>query len=349
MKGQKLIYGVLLLASLFILTLHQTSAQTTTVCNPEIYLVNQDPNPAVPNDDVKVLFQVSGLENANCKDLTVRLIPQYPFSLESGYDAVQSIGGSTFAPGVSNVWMIPYKLKIADDALDGDYQIKTESDTGQNAIQDNFSISVTDAQTDFAVVIQDVSGTQASIGIVNTGKNIANSLIVGIPQQEEFVASGINQQIVGNLAAGDYTLVSFNIASRNSRNTTRVGAGPTGAAFNASRESFNVSRDNQLLKVKIDYTDGIGKRRSVIKEVQFNSLLLQGNSTTRTFSQTSRTTSTSSSSVFTYLISKWLYILVIAAIIAAIYFYKKYLKNRDQSNSENAPDWVSSKRAHKKK
>ena len=114
-------------------------------------------------------------------------------------------------------------------------------------MQKDFNITITDVQTDFDVVIQEASGTQVSIGIVNIGKNTANSLIVRIPQQENFRASGTSEQIVGNFAAGDYTIVSFNIISiaRNARNAT----------LPRNFTQFSSQNASQPLKIQIDYTD----------------------------------------------------------------------------------------------
>lgn len=327
-------------------------ATATPLCNPQITLVNQDPNPATPNSYVKLLFEVSGLEKDTCSNgMAVKLSPEYPFSLDPNTDSVQALEGSTYIQNYKTTWMVPYTVRIADNALEGDYQIKmlyrlgSDRNFDSSYVEGYFNVTITDAQTDFDAVIQEVSGTQVSIGIVNTGKNTANSLIIGIPQQENFRTTGISQQIVGNLVAGDYTIITFNIASTVSRNMTG-----TGIPRNMTRETS--SSEAQMLKIKIDYTDEIGERRSVIKEVQFSSSLLQGNLTGSFPSQTGRYSSQKSN------ISLWWYVSGVVVLLAAGAIIcrkhrkksKEQKKSHDEKGSEkNVPDWVLAERAHRKK
>jgi hypothetical protein len=328
-----------------------------SACSPTIKLVNQDPLPAIPNDYVKIVFEVSGLVNPACKGMSVKLTQEYPFSLDSGDSGIQSISDATYSQGYKNVWNVPYKLRVAQDALEGDYLLKlyyylgTDGSFDTNHLEKDFNITITDVQTDFAVVVQDSSGTQVSLGIVNTGKNTANSLVVGIPQQESFRATGTSQQIVGNLAAGDYTIVSFAVSPIVARNFTRNMTGgqqPFNPNINASGQQFNL--DGQTLKIKMDYTDGIGKRRSVVREVQFN--VQQGNLTSR-IGAAGRTGTTSTASG----ISHWWYLLGITVlVIIGVYIKKNYGneiknfagKNQHKKSSGNAPGWVSAERTHKK-
>ena len=327
-----------------------TLSASSVPCNPDVTIVNQDPSPAIPNSYVKLIFEVTGL--GNCDGYTVRLNPEYPFSLDPDENATYKITGNPFAEGYQNTWMVPYKIRVAEDALEGEYKLKLIYQEGvseefSSYAQKNFNITVSDVQTDFATVIQDTSGTQVSVGIVNTGRNTANSLIVGIPEQENFAATGTNEQIVGNLASGDYTIVSFNVAATNQRNL---------GARNASRPpSQETNPENpKMLKIKLDYTDIIGKRRSVIKEVKFESSSASGNAST--FTRTSRTSTNSSSSAWWYVAG----IIVLLAIGALIYkgYHKKLmnkikdLHNKTASNKKstsNTPDWVSSERTHHKK
>jgi hypothetical protein len=337
---------LILMASLFIFVIANVNlAAAQDLCNPQITLVNQDPNPAVPNSYVKLLFEISGLEKQACSSgMAVELKPEYPFSLDPGTDPIQTVEGSTYTRGYTTTWMVPYKVRIAENALEGDYQIKLLYHIGSNRnfetsyVEGNFNVTITDALTDFDAVLQEVSGTQISIGIVNTGKNTANSVIVKIPQQENYMTTGISEQIVGNLVAGDYTIVSFSIAQTMQRNATNSTAFRQGALPQA-----------QPLKVKIDYTDGIGKRRSVVKEVQLSSALLQGNATRVMPTSANRYTSKSSG------ISVWWYaagvVVVAAAAILAFRKYRSRLHKKEMhgKSSEHVPKWVAEEKTHGKK
>lgn len=350
-KFLKIEFGIAILIAIFLIffsSANLVNAQSTgqsVNCKPVIQLVNQDPNPAVPNEYVKVLFAISNINSDQCNGLSVRLQPEYPFSLDPGTNPTQTLTGNTFnSQNYASVWNVPYKVRVANDALQGDYTLKLLYTTGvdpnfTSGIEEDFNLSLTDSQTDFSVVVQDTSGTQASLGIVNIGTNTANSLIVSIPPQNNFVASGVSQQIVGNLAAGDYTIVSFSVVPRN-----QAAGGRTARNATTMNQSFNFGA--QSLNVQLDYTDGIGKRRSVIREVQLSGTsATAGNFTRGNFSRSSSNTASSS--------SMWVYVVgVIILVIAVIIFSKKYAKkdsNRIKKNSEKTPDWVSSEKTRKKK
>jgi hypothetical protein len=347
MKNKILV--VLALASFIIVLINLGLVKAESdLCSPEIKLVNQDPIPAIPDSYVKIIFEVSNLDN--CNGFAVKLNLEYPFSLDPLTDPIQTIEKSPYAQDYKTVFNIPYKIRVASDALEGDYSLKLKyhetisKDFDYFSIEKGFNITVTDVQTNFDAVLQETSGTQVSIGIVNTGKNTANSLVVKIPQQESFRTTGTSEQIVGNLAAGDYSIVSFNVASKLERNVTRL---------NNSRQYSN---QEPMLKVQIDYTDGIGKRRTVIKEIPMaSSLLQQGNFTIRNLNgQTGRSTSTSNSGT-----SIWWYVIILAAVIGIGFIvYQKYgeqIKNFYQKSSfhekisKTIPDWVLAERTYHKK
>lgn len=340
MKYKSLMFAIATLAfCMSLVGVFAANSPNTPLCNPKINLVYQDPFPAVPDSYMKVVFEVSGLDN--CNGYAIQLRPEYPFSLDPGVNAVRSIEKNPFAAGYKSAWNVPYTVRVASDALEGEYYIKirqhqgTSEDFESAASEEEFNISIVDSQTDFAVVIQDASGSQASIGVVNIGKNTANSMIVSIPSQESFRATGTSQQIVGNLAAGDYTIASFAItpARMTARNNTRT---PTPGQIPSA------DQDQQMLKIQIDYTDGIGQRRSVVKEIPYSNSF-SGNVTLGNFIGRNR----QNSSGFSW----WWYVAIaIIAILIIWFIYRKYrAKKKRDGSSEHVPDWVSRERkTHKK-
>jgi len=97
-------------------------------------------------------------------------------------------------------------------------------------------------ETDFDVILQEYTAGSATLAIINTGSTSAYSTVVRIPQQEYFRVVGTSSSVIGNLNAGDYTLVSFQIMPLRANVT-------------------------QKLLVEISYTDLLGVRRNVQKEV----------------------------------------------------------------------------------
>ncbi len=314
------------------------SADESATCSPTIQLVSQDPVPAVPDNYLKVVFEVTNIDNSACNGLSVKLEPTYPFSLDPNSDAVQTIQSSPYAQNYQQGWTVPYTLKVASDAVEGDYNLKlfwaagSTGSFGSSSVEKNFNVSITDARTDFATVVQSVSSNEVSLGIVNTGKNTANSVIVSIPKQDDFKVSGVSEQIIGNLASGDYTLVNFEILPTYMRDMA-VQSQPS----------------EHSLTVQIAYTDGIGQRRAVTQNVSLGGLLTQGNMTTTANGQFGRAGTAQSSTAL------WKYVVAIVATLAAIgIIYKKrglivnFYKKRKNANLHGTPDWVVTERHNKK-
>lgn len=330
MKNKLIGVIMLIFTIMIIFNVSSAAGALENACYPSIKLVNQDPYPATPGSYVKVLFSISGLENPFCKGMSIKLEPEYPFSLNPGDTGIKTMSGSTFIAGSVSNWNIPFKLQIAPDAFEGDYKLKltyrmdTDVNNDNYDLQQNFNVTITDAQTDFDTVIQGTSGTQMSLGIVNIGKNTANSLVVSIPTQENFRAIDINQQIVGNLAVGDYTIVSFNINPKNIPNVSKTNPNVPSTNQEPIKSFTPFNQESKNLQIKIDYTDGIGKRRSVLKEMPVSGSLLSGNLTGRMQGQTKSTTNIGLLSYFSGL-PDWALLsgIIVLLLIAIIIGYKK--------------------------
>ena len=163
--------------------------------------------------------------------------------------------------------------------------------------------------TDFEVVVEESASSTTTLAIANTGANTASSVIVSIPTQMSYAATGSNSVNLGNLEAGDYTLASFQLSQTTSTfNGTQFPFNDQN--FNSSQRpssgnpNFNMSgRPNDFmnrsipdnsstgstLRVQISYTDLFGIRQSIQKEVLMSSAsstFMTGN-VTSPFSRTS--------------------------------------------------------------
>jgi len=263
-------------------------------------LVNQDPATADPGGYVTLLFKVENRGTDAAQAVKIELVPQYPFSLDPGVSAVSDIGVVNGQQTGTYAYLLRYKLKVDKDALDGSSEIKLKySESGSNYYMATFSVVVSNPRTDFDVVLQEsatttTTGTAAptvastTIAIANIGDNTASSVIVSIPAQKNFRAVGVYSSIVGNLNAGDYTPVTFQVA-------------PTSNA--SSRESN--------LTVEIAYTDTLGIRRTVDKDV----MLSVGGAGFAAAKTTTKTQAATTSSGITYVI---IGVVGIAAIVVLL-------------------------------
>jgi len=298
----------------------------------QIQQLKYEPYPVNPGEYFDLWIKVQYAGNALPQDTIFELKPEYPFSLDSNENPVRSYGSLS-----GNSIVLNYRVRVDENAVEGTNELKLDYNSMGNTYTKVFDIQVTNAQTDFDLVVQESTGTEVSLAIANIGKNTANSLIVRIPQQDNFEVSGTNGQMVGNLASGDYSIVGFSLVS-----VGRV----TG---------------ERILNVEMDYTDNIGVRRSVIKNISFSPNLSGLNATSQgygNFTGRFAGTQTNSSSIFK---SIWFWAVMVIIGGSAYYLYRKYPKeikhflsrlNKNkperEKSSKGAPDWVLAERTKKK-
>jgi len=175
--------------------------------------------------------------------------------------------------------------------------------------------------TDFDVSIQDSTSGTTTLAIANIGANTAYSAIVSIPQQENFRASGTSTSVIGNLDAGDYTLVNFQIASTRAVTNISTNQGMNQPSTIQETNQTSTGRGKNLI-VEISYTDTLGVRRTIQKEVSQEgiSLSIPGAFGSRTVSQSSGIGSVMSGN------GGLLYIIIGIVGITAIVVFLKFRK-----------------------
>jgi hypothetical protein len=240
----------------------------TDISYLKVTFVNQEPSTAEPGGYVDLLFKLENRGTVVAENVTFELLPAYPFSLDPGISAARDLGTLKGLQSGDNAFLIRYKVRVDKDAINGENEIKLKYSYGNGEVYyiQTFNVSVSNPRTDFDVIIQDSAETSATLAIANTGSNTAYSVIIKIPQQENFRVTGTSATIIGNLNAGDYTLATFQMMSTteiaNVSNISRR-MPSTGATT-----SFPMNREKNLT-VEISYTDLLGIRRTIQKEVQF--------------------------------------------------------------------------------
>lgn len=206
---------VVSLSLLFIFSLNLVFAQSTiTSCELTAQLLNQDPYPAVPGEYVKLVFQIEGIENPDCKDVYFELVPSYPISLDPNTNTKVQIKGGTFTSNYQGYLQIPYKVRIDDGALDGDNEIKvsfSSSDPKFSTTEKKFNINIQNPKADFEVFVKnyDYQTKVITFQILNIGKEDIKALVLEIPDQKTILVQGANMNVVGDLDAQDYTTADF--------------------------------------------------------------------------------------------------------------------------------------------
>ncbi len=318
---KKLLSGIFILVALccfsLVSAIEVNFTSSEAVSQIRIDQLKYEPYPVNPGEYFDLWIKVEKTGSDLTSDAVFELLPEYPFSLDSNERAIRSYGKITNFPDDRPI-VIKYRIRVDEDAVEGTntIELKYSADgiSSSNWGRNSFDIEVADAQTDFDIVVQDVSDSEVSFAIANIGKNTANSVIIKIPEQDNFRTVGTAGQMLGNLENGDYTIASFNIAG--------------------ARGSIG-SDSGQPLTLQVDYTDNIGERRTLVKEVSFSSGLSSapaGMENAGQMSGSRRTQIQTSPSIFQ---SSWFWaIIIIVSCISAIIIYKKYIKKRVKRKSK---------------
>jgi len=221
------------------------SFSVNAACNLEVTMINQDPYPAVPGDYVKLVFQVTGTNNPECRLVSIELLEKYPISFDPGESPIVQIVGGTYERDYSSYLIAPYKVRLDQDTLDGENKIEVrygEGDLNESAILKSFNIEVDDVRAKFEIFIKDYDASTKTLTfeILNIAESDVEALTLEIPQQDNIKILGAKTNIVGDLDSNEYTTADF---------TATPMAGE--------------------IKIKVSYSDAINKRRTLEKVVVF--------------------------------------------------------------------------------
>ena len=307
-------YLLIALLSVFLLAQLSTVQATTSETNYTVSSGNSatpqfvvqslqySPAPVSAGDWFDIWVKAENIGTDNAPNAEFQLVPSYPFqatdNLVQDFGVVPgtwaahanqaSLGDST---SQTNIVLMKFRVLVADNAPVGEslLQIKATPDkSGQSAVTYNLPITIGKTKTDFTVVTQSAT-SGLSFSIANTGENPATAVTVSIPQQPDVISSGTSSSIIGNLAGGDFTTVSFQSSLRPS--------------------ARNISVD-------IAYTDIAGVRNTVEENISIDSLASQTGglnvSAGGRYGNFSRNGATAQSSTPT-----WILYVVIGAVIGA--------------------------------
>src|SRR3989344_3079898 len=83
----------------------------------------QDPDPVEPGKQVEVSFKIDN-DGTTANSVIFEVLPEYPFSLVPDENAFKTIGTIGSSQNSRQNIIVRYKLKVAQDAVDGNYEVK---------------------------------------------------------------------------------------------------------------------------------------------------------------------------------------------------------------------------------
>ncbi len=146
------ILAILVIAIAVLPSAHAAPAVTVS-------LSKYDPYPATPGQIVKVWLLVQNTGDSSAKDISVEMIPQYPFTLY-GSDAVQKVS----LLGPRNDYLIDYTLKVDDNAVQGNNVIRVKFSEGSvTSVQQTVDLNIFIQSKDATVSIDSIRTEPAEL------------------------------------------------------------------------------------------------------------------------------------------------------------------------------------------
>ena len=206
---------VMLIFIFFLFSLSGIAA--TPVCDLSVQLINQDPYPAIPGDYVKIVFQVDGISNINCNQITFELVEKYPIIFDEGTNPVIIFGSGFYGIDYGSFLVAPYKVRIDENALDGITLLEVKYKYGgyEGYETSRFDLEIQDSRVDFEVFVKEYNPVtnQMTIEILNIGDSDVEAVKIEIPRQGGVDVKGSNIALAGDLDSNEYTTADFNIVS----------------------------------------------------------------------------------------------------------------------------------------
>jgi len=293
-------------------------------------VIHIDTTALVPGKQTGMKFTINNVGSAPLSDMTFYWENTDNIILPVGSDNTKHIKYIDIGEGQD----LEYQVIADTNAVPGLYKLNLYLTYKDNINGSEKKISTIAGMyvgggTDFDVAFSDNANSQMSFTIANIGSNPANSVSVVIPQQRSWSVSGSNSVIIGNLNKGDYTVASFKLQSsmsnqttqnRGTRNNTNTQGRSMQGQTNGSSDAVFMQRQTNnsadIVLMQIAYTDTMGVRKIVEKEVK----IANAGSTTGTTSFQGRTASqqTSASSNYTY------YLLGLIVVVGGFVLQRKY-------------------------
>ncbi len=230
-------------------------------------VIHIDKTMLVPGKQSSLKFTINNVGNAPLRDLTFNWENDDKIILPVGSDNTRYIRYIDIGNGTD----LEYQVMADTNAQPGLYKLNLYL-TYENSISNQtkkistFAGVYVGGGTDFDVAFSDNANSQMSFSIANIGSNPANSVSVVIPEQPGWSVSGTNSVIIGNLNKGDYTVASFKLQSSMSAVTSRNSTARNNSNIQERSMQRNSSSDKVLMQIA--YTDTLGERKVVEKEVK---------------------------------------------------------------------------------
>ncbi len=160
--------------------------------------MSQDPDPADAGNNVDLRWQVVNTMVNPVENLRFHLDADYPLLFEAGDSPDKDLGPSAGTNDNNIFYVLHYRLRVADNAIKGTYNVTLSWDAGEGWTKKEFPIYVDPKRADFVVgalvtspekLIADTKEAKLSVDINNIGKGNAENVKVKLLLPEGFNSS----------------------------------------------------------------------------------------------------------------------------------------------------------------
>jgi len=289
-------------------------------------VIQIDKTTLMPGKEDSLKFVINNVGNAPLVDLV--------FSWENSDKVILPVGSDNTkyikSIEVGKSAEIEYKVIADSSATAGLYKLDLHLSYKDPLSGDEKEISTIagmyiGGDTDFEVALSETSTSSTSFSIANIGSNPATSVSVIILKQEGWTVTGANSVIIGNLNQGDYTVASYTLSSSQaSMAVTTTGQTGIPKKGNTRPENFTMPQatTESPLKIQIAYTNTMGERKVVEKEVSFTAASSSATAMATSFNSGTRMRNQS-------FLSKYKWLLIGGTLfVVAVVFFGKYRRNK---------------------
>ncbi len=191
----------------------------------DVNLTNQNPDSARPGEPVELTVSVQNVGNADLKDISVTVNPEYPFSKISGENPVKEVSYLNARQDDDDAAVLKFKLMTDSNASAGTYDIDItttakESGSSSNTITTTKTIQLEVKGKEYAQVVT-ISKANIDIAkeeplefiITNTGTSPIKNMVVSWKDPKGVILPvySDNTKYIKYLEAGDSVTVSYSV------------------------------------------------------------------------------------------------------------------------------------------
>lgn len=217
---------VISLSSFSNAAISQTNFSTSNIgSQPEspsftLNLLKYDPFPVNPGESFDLWVQVQNIGQKDAENVTFEILNEFPFSSEKPIITYEFVSGTINAYKnmkageqipQENKLVLKYRVKVAENAKDGENNLKLKITTKETTHSYDLPISIDKTKTSFEINMRDSNNRRTTFSLANIGEKTASSVVINLKETEQLLQKEKSQIIIGNLNAGDFTTVSFPI------------------------------------------------------------------------------------------------------------------------------------------